>query len=123
MSSGLRDLARGIAANLAAIAQSRLELFSIELQEEKYRLIQVLIWASAAIFCGAMAFVLINVTVVYLFWESARLTVLLVLTFFYTFSLGGIAFGLKRYIGKQPLPFADTIQEFKKDRECFRKRN
>lgn len=123
MSSGLRDLAQGIAANLAAIAKSRLELFSIELQEEKYRLIQVLIWASAAIFSGAMAFILINVTVVYLFWENARLTVLIILTLFYTFMLGGIAFGLKRYLGRQPLPFADTIHEFQKDRECFRKRN
>jgi uncharacterized membrane protein YqjE len=120
---GFRGLLQGIAANLAAIAKSRLELFSMELQEEKYRLIQVLIWATAAIFSGIMAFILINVTVVYLFWEHARLTVLIVLTLFYTFMLAGIAIGLKRYLGRQPLPFSDTIREFQKDRECFRKRN
>lgn len=114
---------KAIAGNLAAIARSRLELFSIELQEERHRLIQGLIWASAAIFCGAMAFILINVTIVYLFWEEARLAVLITLTLFYTLSLAAIAIGFRGYLRKQRPPFADSIREFKKDYECFRKRN
>jgi uncharacterized membrane protein YqjE len=120
---GFRGLLQGVVANLAAIARSRLELFAIELQEEKQRLVQVLIWATAALFCGMMAFIMINVTLVYLFWESARLAVLISLSIFYTGALGAIAIGLKRYLERQPLPFSDTILEFQKDRECLRKKS
>lgn len=123
VSPGLRGLLQAIVGNLMAIARSRLELAAVELQEEKHRLIQMLIWASAAIFSGFMAFILVNITVVYLFWETARLTVLIVLTLFYTGMLAAIALGFRHYIRRQSLPFSETIEEFQKDRECFRKRN
>lgn len=122
ISAGLAGLLKAIASNLAAITRGRLELISLELQEERHRLIQGLIWASAAIFSGAMAFIMINVTVVYLFWENARLAVLITLTLFYTFLLAGIAVGFRRYLKQQRPPFADTIGEFQKDYECFRRK-
>lgn len=123
ISASFGGLLKAIAGNLVAILQSRLELVSTELIEERHRLIQMLIWATAAIVSGAMAFVLINVTVIYLFWEEARLTVLISLTLFYTLLVAGIAIGFKRYLKRQNPPFAETIQEFQKDYECFRKRN
>lgn len=120
---GLWGLIQAIGGNLAAIARSRLELFAMELQEEKHRLIQILAWTVAALFSGMMAFILINITLVYLFWESARLAVLLSLTLFYTLMLCGIAIGLVQYFKRQSLPFAETIREFKKDKECFCRKN
>lgn len=123
ISSGLRDFLRAFASNLAGILRSRLELFSAELAEEGYRLVQMLIWATVAIFSGIMAFILINVTVVYLFWEEARLTVLISLTLFYTLVLAAIAIGFTRYIKRQRPPFSATIHEFHKDYECFRKKS
>lgn len=117
---GLRGLIGAIGANLAAIARSRLELFSLELQEEKIRLVQILVWTAVGLFCGAMGFILLNVTLVYLFWESARLTVLIALTLFYFVAVAGIAIGLIRYFGRHPLPFSETLREFRKDAECFR---
>jgi uncharacterized membrane protein YqjE len=123
VSSSFRSLAMAIASNLAAIFRSRLELMSAELAEERHRLVQMLIWATAAIFCGVMAFILINITVVYLFWEDARLAVLITLTLFYTCMLAGIGIGFRRYLRQQRPPFAETIEEFQKDYECFRKRS
>lgn len=123
VSSGLRSLLVAIAANLGGILRSRLELFATELVEERHRLIQMLIWATAAIFCGAMAFILLNVTVIYLFWEEARLAVLIILTLFYTGMLAAITLGFVRYLKHQRLPFSETIREFEKDYECFRKKN
>lgn len=123
ISAGLAGLLKAIGRNLAAISRSRLELFSIEIQEERHRLIQGLIWASAAIFCGAMAFIMMNVTLVYLFWDNARLAVLVILTLFYTLLLAAIAIGFGRYLKRQRPPFADTIREFQKDYECFRRGN
>lgn len=123
ISAGLAGLLKAIGRNLAAISRSRLELFSIEIKEERHRLIQGLIWASAAIFCGAMAFIMMNVTLVYLFWDNARLAVLVILTLFYTLLLAAIAIGFGRYLKRQRPPFADTIREFQKDYECFRRGN
>jgi uncharacterized membrane protein YqjE len=121
-SGGLWGLVQAIGGNLAEIARGRLELFALELQEEKHRLIQMIAWTMAALFSGMMAFILINVTLVYLFWESARLTVLLSLTLFYTLMVCGISIRLVLYIKRQALPFAETIREFRKDKECFRRK-
>ncbi len=123
ISSGLRNFLKAVASNLAGIIRSRLELFSTELAEEGYRLVQMLIWATAAIFSGIMAFILINITVVYLFWEDARLAVLISLTLFYTLLLAAIAIGFTRYLKRQRPPFSETIHEFKKDYECFRRKS
>jgi len=49
--AALRMLADGLLAGV----QDRLELFSLDLQEEKFRLIQIFVWISAAIFAGVMA--------------------------------------------------------------------
>lgn len=122
VSSGLRDFLKAFASNLAAILHNRLELFSTEAFEAGHRLIQMLVWTVAALFSGCMAFILINVTIVYLFWEEARLTVLLCLTLFYTLLVAGIAIGFSRYLKHIRPPFSDTINEFKKDYECFRRR-
>lgn len=123
VSSGFRNLLLAIAANLVAILRGRLELLSAELIEERHRLVQMLIWATAAIFCGVMAFILINITVVYLFWEEARLAVLISLTLFYTGMLAAIAIAFRRYLRQQRPPFSETMRELQKDAECFRKKS
>lgn len=105
---------------LIASLQDRIELFSVELQEEKYRLIQTFIWISAAIFTGMIAITFASLTLVYLFWESARLAVLGGLTLFYAGALIAIILALRRYLSRQPSPFNATLQEIKEDRSCIR---
>ena len=122
-SSGLLATARRFVQNLLGSAQNRLELFAAELQEEKYRLIQVMVWIAAAAFSAFLAVVFASFTVVYLFWESARLAVLLSLTLFYGVGFGVILFYFRRFLARQPKPFAATIAELEKDRECIRPTN
>ena len=69
--SSLRTLGDGLVAGV----EERLELFSIELQEEKFRLIQTFVWISAAVFTGMMTITFASLTLVYFFWESGRLAV------------------------------------------------
>ena len=52
--------------------QTRLELFSVELQEEKCRSVQTMLLTSAVITLTGTALILLTITVVVLFWESAR---------------------------------------------------
>ena len=110
---------RALGDGLIASVQDRLELFSLELQEEKFRLIQTFIWISAAIFTGMMALGFASLTLVYLFWESARLAVLGGLTLFYAGALLAIVISFRRYVARQPKPFAATLHEIKEDRACI----
>lgn len=123
VSSSVLDFIKALAANVAEILKIRMQLFASEAAEEGQRVIKMLIWAVAALFCAGMAFILLNVTVVYLFWDSARLTVLICLTLFYIFLLAGAAISFRLYWRRQRLPFANTIDEFKKDFEWMRRRD
>jgi len=89
-SAGFLHSLRALGDGLLATVQDRLELFSVELQEEKFRLIQIFVWISAAVFTGMMAIMFASLTLVYLFWASARLAVLGGLTIVYTGALVAI---------------------------------
>jgi len=122
-SSGFIGSLRALADGLLATAQERLELFGVELQEEKFRLIQTIVWISAAIFAGGMAITFASITLVYLFWESARLAVLGALTLFYSGALVVVIVTFRRHLARQPRPFAASLQEIQNDRACIHTTN
>ncbi|MBA4136207.1 MAG: hypothetical protein C0518_02685 [Opitutus sp.] len=117
---GLFASFRALGDTLLAAVQDRLELFSVEMQEEKFRLIQIFLWISAAAFTAMMTVTFASLTVVYFFWASARLTVLGGLTVLYTSALVAIVIAFRRYLAAQPKPFAATLQELREDRACIR---
>lgn len=77
-----------MAGTLLAIVQTRLELLSNELEEERLRIRQMLFYGSVAMFCFALSIMLLTVFVVVLFWDSYRLQVLGGLTILF-FIAGG----------------------------------
>ena len=119
-SAGIIGSLRSLGDNLLASVQDRLELFSMDLQEEKFRLIQTFVWISVGIFTGMMALMFASLTLVYLFWESARLAVLGGLTVFYFAALAAVIIAFRRFVARQPKPFAATLQEIGEDRACIR---
>jgi len=118
-SPGFLESLRGLGANLLGTAYDRIELFTVELHEEKLRLFQLLIWIGAIGFAAVMAMTFITLTVVYLFWESARLGVLGGLAVFYAAALIGIVLAFRKYLARQPRPFDATLQELREDRACM----
>jgi len=112
---------RVLGDGLLATVQDRLKLFAIEVQEEKFRLIQTFIWISAAVFTALLAITFASLTLVYLFWDTARLAVLGGLTIFYTGAAIAIGVSFRRFIARQPDPFAATREEIGADRSCIRK--
>jgi uncharacterized membrane protein YqjE len=122
-SPGLLDSIRHFGSGLLASVHDRVELVSLELQEEKFRLIQTFVWISAALFASMMALTFASLTLVYLFWESARLAVLGGLTLVYAGAAVAIIVAFRRFLARQPRPFAATIEELKQDRECIPKEN
>jgi uncharacterized membrane protein YqjE len=122
-SAGILDSLRTFSDSLLATVQDRIELISLELQEEKLRLIQTFIWISAAIFTGLLAIMFASITLVYLLWDSARLAALGGLTLLYAAGTVTIIVAFKRYIARQPKPFAATLQEIKSDRAYIQTEN
>jgi uncharacterized membrane protein YqjE len=118
--TGFLGSLRTLGDGFLACAQDRVELFTVELQEEKFRLIQTFIWISAAVFSGMMAIAFASLTLVYLFWDGARLAVLGGLALFYAAALVAIIIGFRRFVARQPEPFSATRQEIGEDRACIR---
>ncbi len=118
--SGLLGSLRGLADALLGSARERLELLTLELQEEKYRAIQLFIWISAAIFSAILAITFVSLTIIYLFWEAARLAVLGGFAALYAAAFVGILLYCRKLISRQPKPFEGTLAELQQDRACIR---
>ena len=122
-SSGLLGSLRGFADGLIGSAHDRLELLTIELHEEKFRLIQAFIWISSIVFLAALALIFVSLALVVLFWETARMAVVTTLAAGYVLGLVATVIGFKNYLKRQPRPFAGTLAELKSDRACIRGEN
>lgn len=120
VSTGFLGSFRVLGDSLLASVQDRLALVSLELQEEKYRLIQVIFWISGAVFAGAMTLIFASLALVYCFWTDARLAVLAGLTLFYGAALVTILLAFRAYLKRQPRPFAATLEELESDRSWLR---
>lgn len=122
-SPGLLGSFRNLGVSLLASLQDRIALISLELREEKFRMIQVVFWISAILFAGVMAMTFASLTLVYLFWETSRLAVLGGLALLYAAAFVSLVVAFRRYLARQPPPLAETLQEIREDRECIHTRN
>jgi uncharacterized membrane protein YqjE len=73
---GLFTSLRRLAATALALAQTRLELLAVEVQEEKIRLASLLAYGAAAVILLAAGVVFLAVFLTVLLWDSNRLLVL-----------------------------------------------
>lgn len=113
------DSFRGFARSLLGLVQARVELFSVELQEEKLRAIRLMGWFAAAItLAAAGVFLAIGALAIFL-WQVAGYAGLVGLALV-TFGAGGIIlWRIHRCIVRGPVPFVETAAEFRKDLDSF----
>lgn len=122
-SSGLLGSLRGFADGLLGSVHDRVELLSVELHEEKHRLIQIAIWISATVILALLALIFASIAVLVVFWDTARVGVVVGLAGAYIAGLVGVVLGFRRYLARQPKPFAATLNELREDRTCIRAEN
>jgi uncharacterized membrane protein YqjE len=108
------DVALGLIIN-------RFELFTVELQEEKIRFFDLLLRVVAVIVLGFMTLIAGTALLVVWLWDTAPVLVLLVVTLGYAGTGGLLACSIQRRLKAGPKPFAGTLAEFRKDRECLGK--
>lgn len=111
-----------VLATLIGIVQTRLELFSTELQEEARNAAAVLLWAFVALFAAGMTLFLGALALIFAFWDTHRVLVsVLVTAAFLVISLGAALMVRARLKGRGR-PFDGTIAELAKDGEHLRSR-
>src|SRR5438034_10829037 len=108
-SPGIFNSLRRLASGLLATAQTRVELLALELQEEKCRLVELVIWVSAVVALSLMSLAMVTLTIVMLFWENGRLAALITLSVLYLLATAGGFWALHTRLRKQSPPFAGTV--------------
>ena len=116
-SAGLMESVKRLASTLISIVSTRLELLANELEEERLRLTQMLLYTLSALFCFAMGVLLLTVFIAVLFWDDHRLGVLggLCILFFAMSTL--MALLLRNKAHSRPKLFSASLAELVKDRE------
>lgn len=116
-SKGLLDSLSTFAATMAAIVQTRLELLSVDMEEDRAHYLSLLMLVLAALFCLGVGVVLATILLVVVFWDTQRIPVLGLLAGL--FLTGGIAAWLfaMHKIKTRPRIFAASLLELFKDRQ------
>lgn len=116
-SRGLLDSLTMFAATLVAMAQTRLELLSADLEEEREHFFSLLVLSLATLFFLGVGTVLAAILLVAVLWDTHRLLALGSLAGL--FLAAGVAAGLfARHKAKtKPRLFAASLSELRKDRQ------
>jgi len=117
---GWLDSVARIVRSLTALAQNRFELFTVELQEEKLRLLKMLVWLVLAATLGVAGVLVAITTLAFWLWASVGYVGLIGLSVATLTVAGGILWTVRRRLQTGPPPFAQTVDEFRKDTECLR---
>lgn len=116
-SKGLLDSLTMLAATLVAIAHTRLDLLSADLEEGREHLLSLLVLALAGLFCLGVGVVLATMLLVAAFWDTHRLLVLGSLAgFFLAAGMAAWVFAMHKARTK-PRLFAASLSELLKDRQ------
>lgn len=115
--TGLFESLTALAATLVAIAQTRLELLSSDLEEEREHVFSLLASTLVALFCLGVGVVLVAVLIVVAFWDAQRLMALGSLSgFLLTVGIAAGRLAMRRARTK-PRLFATSLSELLKDRQ------
>lgn len=110
----IKNMAR-MASTLLAIFHTRIELFTVELQEEAQRLLAYLIFSLIALFFVVLTFILAILLVIVLFWDTHRIIAICGLMVFFGGGALLIGWGIRSSYRKKPRMLAYTRNEIAKD--------
>lgn len=115
-SGSIVESARRLGTTVLDIAETRLVLFSTDLQEASYRFVWLIFWSMIGVFFFALGVLFVALLIVVFFWDSHRMAALGIGGGFFlmaSFSIAAIIVRLARQHGN---PFAVTLGELAKDR-------
>jgi uncharacterized membrane protein YqjE len=115
--SGVLQSLTQVFASVVAMAQTRLELLTTELQEEIQQAAQVLLWAFVALFAAGVGLFLAALVVIFAFWDTHRLLVSIIVTGAFFAIAAFAAVHLSGKLRNRPRMLDATLTELARDRE------
>lgn len=119
MISSLRRAGR----SFVGLLRARAEILGVELQEEKVRTLDLLVWAAVAVGLGAAGVLLAIGILAFFLWGRFGYPGVIALAVAVILAAALLFRMLRRRILEGPAPFATTIAEIGKDLECLRARD
>jgi uncharacterized membrane protein YqjE len=120
--SGLFQSLSNFAGTLIAIAHTRLQLLTTELQKEVRQVGAILLWAFIAAFAAMMGLFLGALAVIFVFWDTHRIAAsLAMIALFFVIAIAA-ALVLRAKLRDKPPMLDDTLAELAKDRDNLRAR-
>ncbi len=116
--SQITAIAKRMLHRLLAISENRVELFLVEVQEERERLVRVILLAVGVAAFGLLAGVALTLAIVVLFWNHSPVVVLLALTALYG-SVAGFLYRRMIMLQRDWQTLPGTLDQLRKDRECL----
>lgn len=113
----LGRLARRTAATCLGALENRAELFAVEFQEENDRLLKLVLFGVGALFLGMMTVLLVTGLIIFVVPQDDRVWAALGFAVFYF--LGAVAAVLAIKGQLKQAPFAESLNQIKKDAELL----
>ncbi len=112
-----RPSLRRFGAAFLGLLHGHVELFGIELQEQKANTLRLLLFAGLALVFALLLLVGLSLLVLIVFWDTNRLAAALGLCLFYV--IGSLFCGWRLYqsINDESSPCSATLEELANDRE------
>lgn len=111
-----------LAAGSILLVRRRLELASLEIEEELLRVGLLLAGALATALMLGLALLAAGATVVIYFWDAARMTAAIGVTLFFALAAALAAWRLARAVRDKPGFLAASLAELDKDAERLQER-
>ncbi|WP_263144349.1 phage holin family protein [Pseudomonas sp. RIT-PI-AD] len=108
---------RRLGAAALGLLHSHLELLGIELQEQKGRTLNLLLFAGLGLLFALLLLLGLSTLVMVIVWDSYRLTGIIGLCIVYTIAAVLCGLRLRAQLHDESTPFSATLAELKKDRE------
>ncbi|AZC19814.1 MULTISPECIES: phage holin family protein [Pseudomonas] len=115
--SGPSASSRRLGAAVLGLLHSHVELFGIELQEQKARTVSLLLFAGLALVFALLLLVGLSALVLILLWDTYRLAGIVGLCVFYALAALFCGLRLKSAVFDESSPFHATLEELANDRE------
>ena len=120
--SGWTAATRRLASNAAGAVQNRIELFALELREEKNQAVGVLIWVCTTVLAAVLALVALTAAVILFFPESKRAYAAAGFAIVYVLLAVFAFFKARGRMKDETPPFSATIDEFRKDQQWLQQK-
>ena len=114
--AGLAQSLRNLGATALGVLKTRAELLVTEIEEERLRILELLVWGVAAALFFVFGVVMLSLAVVVAFWDTHRLLAAVILGAAYIV-IAVVLFLIARSRVQRPRLFSASLEELVKDRD------